>query len=65
MAEQKDWRELARLAANEQGSEKLLAIIAELNQALEDRFNQLRGKPKAPKQEAIACCLWMTSRAST
>lgn len=47
--QQKDWRELARLAANEQDSEKLLGIIAELNQALEDRFNQLRGKPKVPK----------------
>jgi CheY-like chemotaxis protein len=47
--QQKDWRELARLAANEQDSKKLLGIIAELNQALEDRFNQLRGKPKVPK----------------
>lgn len=40
---------LARLAANEQDPEKLLAIVEELNQALEDRENQLRGKPKRPR----------------
>jgi hypothetical protein len=57
---------LARLAANEQDPEKLLAIVEELNQALEDRENQLRGKPKrprAPKQGATGYCLWMMNRA--
>jgi DNA-binding NtrC family response regulator len=37
-----DWKELAQKAANEHDSKKLLAIIEELNQALEERENQLR-----------------------
>jgi len=37
-----DWKALAQKAANEQDPKKLLAIIAELNEALEKRENQLR-----------------------
>src|SRR5439155_21115042 len=38
-----DWKALARKAANEQDPNKLLAIVEELNKALEERENQLRG----------------------
>src|SRR2546423_9807409 len=38
-----DWKALARKAANEQDPKKLLAIVEELNKALEERENQLRG----------------------
>jgi ActR/RegA family two-component response regulator len=38
-----DWKALAREAANEQDPKKLLAIVEELNKALEERENQLRG----------------------
>ena len=51
----KDWKELARRAANEQDPKKLLAIIDELNAALEERENQLRGRiagPAAPIRAA-------------
>jgi ActR/RegA family two-component response regulator len=44
----KDWKELARRAANEQDPKKLLAIIDELNAALEERENQLRGRIARP-----------------
>jgi DNA-binding NtrC family response regulator len=40
----KDWKALARKAANEQDPKKLLAIIQELNEALEERENQVRGR---------------------
>ena len=43
-----DWRELARQAASEQDSKKLLAIIEELNAVLEERENQLRAKNAKP-----------------
>jgi ActR/RegA family two-component response regulator len=43
----KDWKALARKAANEQDPKKLLAIIQELNQALEEHENQVRGKVSA------------------
>src|SRR6184192_803806 len=39
-----DWKALARKAANEQDPKKLLAIVEELNKALEERENQLRGR---------------------
>ena len=39
----KNWKALARKAANEQDPKKLLAIVEELNKALEERENQLRG----------------------
>src|SRR5437588_12107750 len=37
-----DWKALARKAAHEQDPKKLLAIVEELNKALEERENQLR-----------------------
>ena len=37
MGNQRDWKELTQKAANEQEPQKLLAIIEELNQALEER----------------------------
>jgi len=37
--ERKDWKELARRAANEHDSEKLLALIEELNFLLSKRTN--------------------------
>ena len=40
----KDWKALARKAANEQDPKKLLSIVEELNKALEERENQLRGR---------------------
>src|SRR5207253_4577951 len=39
-----DWKALARKAVNEQDPKKLLAIIEELNEALEERENQVRGR---------------------
>src|SRR5437868_4112472 len=39
----KDWKALARKAANEQDPKKLLSIVEELNKALEERENQLCG----------------------
>src|SRR5438128_10840378 len=39
----KDWKALARKAANEHDPKKLLSIVEELNKALEERENQLRG----------------------
>src|SRR5437879_7829431 len=38
----KNWKALARRAAHEQAPTKLLAIVEELNRALEERENQLR-----------------------
>jgi len=38
-----DWKALARKAANEHDPKKLLSIVEELNKALEERENQLRG----------------------
>src|SRR6266550_4054377 len=48
-----DWKALARKAANEQDPKKLLAIVEELNKALEERESQLRGVSKriATKRE--------------
>jgi DNA-binding NtrC family response regulator len=47
-----DWKALARKAANEQDPKKLLAIVEELNKALEERENQLRGVSRiATKRE--------------
>src|SRR5437867_2612867 len=50
----KDWKELARQAASEQDPKKLLAIIDELNAALEERENQLRGRIARPPTPARA-----------
>src|SRR6266550_7429286 len=38
-----DWKALARKAAHEHDPKKLLSIVEELNKALEERENQLRG----------------------
>src|SRR5207253_4691358 len=38
-----NWKALARKAAHEQDPRKLLSIVEELNKALEERENQLRG----------------------
>src|SRR5439155_26376553 len=38
-----DWKALARKAANEQDPKNLLSIVEELNNALEERENQLCG----------------------
>ena len=48
-----DWKALARKAAHEQDPKKLLSIVEELNKALEERENQLRGVSKriATKRE--------------
>src|SRR5262249_3312966 len=46
MSNQRDWKALAQKAANEQDSKKLLAIIEELNQALEEREKQLHPKKR-------------------
>jgi hypothetical protein len=55
--ERKDWRELARRAANEHDSDKLLALVEELNAVLVEQENELRrripsraGEP-APQRE--------------
>jgi ActR/RegA family two-component response regulator len=40
----KNWKQLAQQAAGEKNPQKLLAIIDELNAALEDRENEIRGK---------------------
>ena len=47
MGNQRNWKELARKAANERDPKRLLAIIQELNQALEERENQLRARKRA------------------
>ena len=39
MGSQSDWKALAQQAANEHDPKKLLAIIEELNHALEEREN--------------------------
>jgi len=44
----RDWRELAQKAADEKDPKKLLGIIEELNRALEDRENQIRGRLARP-----------------
>ena len=55
----KNWKQPAQEAANEQNPQKLLAIIDELNAALEDRENEIRGKlsrspsPHATQAEPI------------
>ena len=48
----RDWRELAQKAADEKDPKKLLAIIEELNRALEDRENQIRGRFTKPGRSA-------------
>ena len=50
----RDWRELAQKAADEKDPKKLLAIIEELNRALEDRENQIRGRFTQPDRPAVS-----------
>ena len=50
----RDWRELAQKAADEKDPKKLLAIIEELNRALEDRENQIRGRFTKPGRPVIS-----------
>ena len=60
----KDWKALARKAAHEQDPKKLLAIIEELNEALEERENQVLAVEFPPKpSRAIAFSLSMMNRA--
>jgi hypothetical protein len=35
--QRKDWRELCKQAANEQDPEKLMALVVEINRALDER----------------------------
>jgi DNA-binding NtrC family response regulator len=49
----KDWKELAQRAANEQDPKKLLAIIKELNQALEERERRLHPKKREGGNELL------------
>ena len=48
----KDWRQLAQDAAKEKDSKKLLAIIDELNEVLEERENQRRSNVSKPVRAA-------------
>ena len=50
----RDWRELAQKAADEKDPKKLLGIIEELNRALEDRENQIRGRLAKPGRSAVS-----------
>ncbi len=49
----KDWKALARKAANEQDPKKLLAIIEELNEALEEREKQVRGRVSTKTEQMM------------
>ena len=49
----RDWRELAQKAADEKDPKKLLGIIEELNRALEDREDQIRGRLARPGRSAV------------
>ena len=40
----RDWKTLAQLAAAEEDPEKLLSLVNELNAALTERVNQIRGR---------------------
>jgi PleD family two-component response regulator len=53
MDNQRDWKEMAQKAANEQDPKKLLAIIQELNQALEEREKQLHPKKREGGNELL------------
>src|SRR5947208_3087732 len=52
--EQRDWRELARRAANEQDPKKLLEIIEELNAVLEEREKEIRGRIAKPAVPTVS-----------
>ena len=48
-----EWMRLCEMAANEQDSEKLLALVKEINRLLEEKEARLRseGKPPASNSE--------------
>src|SRR5437773_169698 len=69
--ERKDWKELARRAANEHDSEKLLALIEELNAVLAEQENELRrrlpskpGEPPPPQREISRSLLFVDDEPS-
>jgi hypothetical protein len=43
-----EWMRLCEMAANEQDSEKLLALVKEINRLLEEKEARLRSQPKSP-----------------
>jgi len=45
MRNKERWQELCKLAAVEQDSEKLLALVQEINRLLDDKRNRLLNKP--------------------
>jgi len=55
----RSWRELSEAAAREQDPEKLLQLVEELNQALEEEENQLRKQisppPRVAQSQLFAC----------
>jgi hypothetical protein len=59
----KSWRELSEAAAREQDPEKLLQLVEELNQALEEEENQWKRRISPPPRFAhsvssAACSVW-------
>jgi hypothetical protein len=52
MRNKERWQELCRLAAVEQDSEKLLALVQEINRLLDDKRNRLLSKrPEASESK--------------
>lgn len=53
MKNRERWLELAELAANEQDPDKLMLIVREIDQLLQEKENRLRrpGTPSAPPAE--------------
>ena len=41
------WRDLAELAANEQDPQKLITLVSELNELLDDKLKRLNDRPLA------------------
>jgi ActR/RegA family two-component response regulator len=58
----RDWRDLAQKAANEKDPQKLLAIIEELNRALEDRELQTRGRFAKPSRPVVSSAQPLSKR---
>ncbi|HYA25603.1 MAG TPA: hypothetical protein VEF05_15675 [Terriglobales bacterium] len=58
----RSWRELSEAAACEQDPEKLLKLVEELNQALEEeekRWKRQISPPRVtPSQSSFACATW-------
>jgi hypothetical protein len=55
MRNKERWQELCELAAVEQDSEKLLALVQEINRLLDEKRNRLLNKPSGatePKTES-------------